>query len=369
MKVAYLFGSTNRGGAEKLMSDIFRNKDELLFSPICIYRKGGNILGEFNSTGIPLYHLAPKNRFDLLYLLRLRRFLKTEGVSIVHAQQSVDALFAYIACYLLPIRIVLTIHGFQIKKIFLMKLSSRLVVKHLDLLIFVSKFQQRYFQEKFSLGKKHPNTIIYNGVSFSEAKKIIPIPLRKEIGASQEELILCTVGSFSSGRDHMTLCRFIKILHEQDIKFKFVFVGPQNIAEHWLYEECVDYCKQNQLENIVFFMGLSDKVPDILAQSDAFIYSSRHDTFGIAVIEAIASGIPVFVNDWGVMLEITDDGNRAEIYKTGSEKDLLKKFVHYFRNVETYRINSHKNSIWAKEKYSIKGHIKKLNEAYNDILK
>lgn len=56
----------------------------------------------------------------------------------------------------------------------------------------------------------------------------------------------------------------------------------------------------------VHFMGPRSDVPELLASWDAFLYSTDHDTFGIAVVEAIAAGLPTFVNDWEVMkLQIT----------------------------------------------------------------
>ena len=106
----------------------------------------------------------------------------------------------------------------------------------------------------------------------------------------------------------------------------------------------------------------------MLSQLDAFLYSSDHDTFGIAVIEAIASGIPVFVNDWGVLKEITEDGKRVILYRSGDEKDLLKKFMKFYLDPIPFVESSAKNSVWAKNTFNIQNHINILDEIYKGIL-
>ena len=145
------------------------------------------------------------------------------------------------------------------------------------------------------------------------------------------------VGNFNPGRDQMTVCKFLNKLKETDADFHFLFVGKrvESCAER--YDDCVRYCKENGLEWNVSFLGVRNDVPQILSQLDAFIYSTEHDTFGIAVVEAIATGIPVFVNDWKVMREITEDGKLAKLYKTKDFNELLEKFNVFLHNKEKYQ--------------------------------
>jgi glycosyltransferase involved in cell wall biosynthesis len=108
-------------------------------------------------------------------------------------------------------------------------------------------------------------------------------------------------------------------------------------------------------------------VPALLTQLDAFIYSSDHDTFGIAVIEALATGIPVFVNDWGVMKEITDNGRYANLYRSKDESDLLNKFLLFLEQPEAFKKAALENAIWARKTYSIQNHMERLYEVYRGI--
>jgi|GEM_PF-626599 len=57
----------------------------------------------------------------------------------------------------------------------------------------------------------------------------------------------------------------------------------------------------------VEFLGHRDDVPTLLATADIFLYWSTQDTFGLAVAEAMAAGLPVVVNDYGPFRELVTD--------------------------------------------------------------
>jgi glycosyltransferase involved in cell wall biosynthesis len=146
------------------------------------------------------------------------------------------------------------------------------------------------------------------------------------------------------------------------LDFCWKFVGKRDDNESWRFDQCVEFCKANNLEDNVTFLGSRDDVPQLLSQADLFVYASDHDTFGIAVIEAIAAGVPVMVNDWPVMNEITLNGKLATIYKTKSEESFYKCFSDFIENrgkyIEKAKIASEK----VKELYSIDNHINELIE-------
>jgi glycosyltransferase involved in cell wall biosynthesis len=60
---------------------------------------------------------------------------------------------------------------------------------------------------------------------------------------------------------------------------------------------------------VTFRAGLSDAaLADAVADADVFVLSSRHEGFGVPVLEAMASGVPVVANDAGALPEVVGDG-------------------------------------------------------------
>lgn len=364
MKVVFLLGSLNRGGAETLMCDTFHKAEKAPFEMVLFHRKTGNMQSDFYGTNVRCIPLRNKISRPLRYVLNLRKTLITEGADVIHTQQRIDAFFAHFAVYGTKVKIVDTFHGFDTDYYnwnkFLVKHSCR----HSDALVFVSQYEANYYKTNYSIpnGKIH---VIYNGIDFSKMDNIkAPENLpNSKAGA----LRMAMVGSFGPGRDQLTVCKFLKVLKDRKVPFDFYFIGGESGEKPELFENCENYCKENGIIDDVHFLGVRKDVPSILNTMDAFIYSTEHDTFGIAVVEAIASGLPVFVNDWGVMKEVTNNGNWATLYESKNVEDLCAKFMDFVNHQLEYEQKAKVSAKAVRNEYSIERFADRLWQVYQTL--
>ena len=371
-KVAYLLGSLNRGGTETLLLDVFRNAVENNLDAIGLYRKDGILENEFLSTKLPFLFL-PTSWNLVCYLITLRKILLNNKVKVAHAQQPIDALYAYLATAGTDIKVILTFHGYDMTEGRMGQSILNFIIHRTNANLYVSDSQKKYYTVKYKLDPVKQFTA-YNGIDFKKLESNAVLnnisnthisTFRKELSISSNTLLLGTVGNFNSVRDQFTLCRFLKLLKEQQIDFHFVFIGRRVENESNLYDDCINFCTDYNLQSCVTFLGGRSDVPSLLPQFDAFMYSTSHDTFGIAVVEAMAAGIPVFVNDWEVMVEITESGSLSTLYKTRDETDLLRHFLVFLQDITGYKMKANDTSEFVRKQYSIENHILKLKEIYN----
>lgn len=358
MKVAYLLGSLNRGGTETLMLDVLRNAEYTPFEMICIHRKGGAYQDAFYAAGSKVIQCAPKRFGFFRYMRRLRQVLLQEGINIIHGQQPLDTIYGRLATIGTNIKIVQTFHGFYPMK-GLPGLLTRLSMRLSDELCFVSKYEQEWYQKRMRIADEKCH-VVFNGIDLGK----LELTNGEGCGLSEEQgkIRLCMVGNFMTGRDHLTLVRALQLLNERDINdFEFYLVGKKSESSPQIYEECERIVTENNMCN-VHFMGARSDVPALLKTMDGFVYSTDHDTFGIAVVEAMATGLPVVVNDWPVMQEVC--GDAAAYFKSKDVEDCANAIERLLSELPQRKEIAKKHAEIVRRTYSIEAYIERLFQIY-----
>ena len=144
-------------------------------------------------------------------------------------------------------------------------------------------------------------------------------------------------------------------------------VGNTPKEEQYLLNYYKNLCNKYGIEDVVHFVGGRNDVPAILQHSDIYIMSSI-ETFGISIVEAMMSGVPVIVNDFDVMKEVTENGKLAMLYKTNDATDLANIINKVVNNIDHYKNFALQNASYVKNQYSIGVHKERLGSLYNHVI-
>lgn len=364
MKVAYFIGSLNRGGAEMLTLDICRKKDYAPYEMILVYRNDGELTDEFRATGVPMFRIKPRG-FVFRYFGEIRKLLKKENVNLLHAQTLMNGVIGVLCALFTNLKIVTSFHG-------LLDTFYKRVLRHINIwwaneTVFVSNYVRDWYIQHTLFCKKEKCNVVYNGICLDKYDYDYPIPnvLRSE----EKRLKFGCVGNFVAERTQMVICKSIKRLDDYGIKqFDFYFVGKRIEGEEKCYDDCVRYCEENRLLDRVHFVGSRGDVMAILQHLDGFVYSTAKDTFGIAVVEAMLAGLPVLVNDWEVMREVTCGGKYAMLFDTGNEEDCCLKMKEMIDNIDLFCMKAKNQVKKIRDLYSIENHINGLSIVYNKCI-
>ena len=100
------------------------------------------------------------------------------------------------------------------------------------------------------------------------------------------EIHIAMIGSFAVQKDQATLVRAMAAL-PPSFRLSFVGSGP-------LQGEVVSLCRTLGLAERVSFLGYvaPSEIPAVLATTDVYVQSSHWEGFGLAAVEAMASGVP-----------------------------------------------------------------------------
>jgi glycosyltransferase involved in cell wall biosynthesis len=75
--------------------------------------------------------------------------------------------------------------------------------------------------------------------------------------------------------------------------------------ERWQAQELA---RSLDLEPQVYFLGLQDGMEALLPLADLFLLPSRHESFGLVALEAMACGVPVIATSRGGTGELIEQG-------------------------------------------------------------
>ena len=226
MKVAFFLGSLRRGGAESLVYDICRKRDEAPFDLCCLYRKDDDFSEEFKATGAELVRV-PRKGSMLRYMRDLRKAVKAHGVDIVHAQTASNALVSILAFLFTRVKVVTTFHGFSFSDA--PAWYRKLVYGGSRRIVCVSGYEKQHYVDKWKLPVDNKLRVVYNGIDFTKLDHSQPDPARP-LPLDGNTLNMVMVGSFIEGRAQLFVCRTLQRLAQTDVPFHMYFVASSRAA-------------------------------------------------------------------------------------------------------------------------------------------
>jgi glycosyltransferase involved in cell wall biosynthesis len=123
---------------------------------------------------------------------------------------------------------------------------------------------------------------------------------------SERDYDLVCVGRLVPVKRHDRLLRIVDVLRRErpDVRVAVVGDGP-------LLDEARRHAEALGITEHVDFLGQRDDVPALLRRSRLFILTSENEGLSIAVIEAMACGLPVIAPNVGDLSELVVDGQNG----------------------------------------------------------
>lgn len=152
-------------------------------------------------------------------------------------------------------------------------------------------------------GKKRFDTkgiVLKNAIDVAQYKYDLnaKISFCKEYNVPLDTFILGTVGRLSMEKNQSILIKILSNLISRGLNVVLLLIGDGPYKD-----KLVEKTKQNGVEKLVYFLGNQDNIPYWLSVFDIFLFPSLFEGFGIAALEAQASGLPVICSN-GVSKEI-----------------------------------------------------------------
>lgn len=250
--------------------------------------------------------------YNLPLLLKLRRIIDAEQPQVVNCQQHRTVPLGVLARLLSRSKPVLitTLHGLGTARSWQRKLSNWLFYRHFYRIVGISTgVCADIVAANWKLSPQKVVTI-QNGLDY--APFIAPldrIQARSEILPGREECFwFGTAGRLSKVKNQRILIEAFAIVAQRVPQSILVLAGQGELEQ-----DLRARVTALGLEDRVFFLGFRRDIPRLLGALDVFLLPSLREGLPLALLEAMASSLPVVAAAVGGIPEVVGDGAFARL--------------------------------------------------------
>jgi glycosyltransferase EpsF len=309
IKVLQVTGAMNRGGAEVMIMDIFRNiSPEVHFDFLINYnKKSGIVKGDFDEEirekGAGLFHIPTQWSIGpSKFYQEFKIIVEVAKPDIVHIHMnSKSGIIAWAAKKAGVKHVITHVHAdIKFRGSFIYRSISNAEMRFQKILI--NKFSDQfwgcsieasnslYFSTKFN---QHNSAVINNAVdtkAYQEVKREDITILRNTYQLNDKAFVVGNVGRIVRHKNVLFIIDVLKALIDQGLDCKFVFAGRADQQQY--LKEIEDKVALLQLQDRIIYLGLRTDIPAVMSSFDVFVGPALKEGFGLVAVEAQAAGVP-----------------------------------------------------------------------------
>lgn len=265
---------------------------------------------------------------------QLKEIMLRENFDIVHCHTPVGGLITRLVYKNIKNKVntkcIYTAHGFHFFKgaspinWLLYYPVEKYFSKYTDVLITINQEDYNLAKNKFMM--KEIEYVPGVGV---DVRKISTISsgrdnLLKELNLSDNVKIMLSVGELINRKNH---CEIIKCLTSLPENIHYVICGRGK-----LYDQLTSLIDSLGLHNRVHLLGFRNDVISIIKSCDIFIFPSKQEGLPVAIMEAMACGVPVICSDIRGNSDLIKSGINGYICKTNISQEYIELIYKLLNN-------------------------------------
>ena len=271
------------------------------------------LIDKLKKNNVTTYHVPIPRKVtdikDIIYSIKFIKKLYTEnGYTLMHCHSPIGSVVARVAAISerkKGMKVIYTAHGFHFykgapKKNWLIFYPiERICSSFTDVLITINK-------EDYAFAKKHmkANQVEYvPGVGIDTKKFIIPnfnvAEKKAELGLKDTDIMILSVGELNQNKNHEVVVRAISKLKNPNV---YYFIAGKGDKEQYLDELA------KELDVNLRLLGYRTDIIELLNTADIFAFPSFREGLSVALMGAMAAGLPCVVSRIRGNVDLIEDG-------------------------------------------------------------
>lgn len=363
-RVLWLAKGLGLGGAERLIVDALPHLDRQRFAVEVAYVLPWKdaLAAAVRSADVPVHCLDGGNELDGRWVARLRTLVRTGRFQLVHTHMPYPAIAARLALGS-QLTLVHTEHNVWERYRAPTRWANAWTYGRNRAVIAVSDSVAASIRPP-SVVHSPPVEVVVHGI---DVASVVTGPAararaRSTLGLDPAASVVGTVGNFTAKKDQQTLLSAFSLLVADHPGALLVLIGSGPLEE-----ELRRSVHERNLGRHVVFAGSRLDVPQLLPAFDVFALSSRYEGLPIALLEALAAGLPCVATTAGGIPEIVTDGREGFLVEPGDAAGLARGIAGLLDDPET-RARMARAAATRGGEHGIGPAVRRIQEIYDEVL-
>ena len=283
--------------------------DSNLFSQIfCFLRGDESEYTQFEASGYEVISLGLSKEklrdFQPSVVSQLARLLDDRSIDIVHCQRHKPTFYGTLASFLTSERtkVISHVRGLNRTRNLGRKLLNALLFRRVSRVVAVSHAVREDILANNWISTPDKVVTVYNGIA---VKPFLELNLRRaearvRLGLPDEGgCVYCTVGRLEQTKGQEILLQAFAVVYRKHPDSWLVLAGKGKLER-----QLRNIATELNIQEHVLFLGHRSDVPEILKACDVFVLPSIAEGLPSALLEAMATGMPVIASKVGGVSEI-----------------------------------------------------------------
>jgi len=364
LRVLQVVLSLQTGGLERLVLDLLRMGPRFgLRQSVAALVEAGDLADRLPGLNAPLAVLHKRPGLDFSLVPALVRVIKAQSVDVIHAHNPGAAFWAGLAGAAARRPLVTTVHGAAFGMDRSYHWVTRLSALMSRRLVCVGRDARQTLRrvDKIPAGRLR---VFYNGV---DLERFAPDPeaglaARAALGLAPDDFVVISVSRLSPEKDCGSLFAALKLLAADHPEARLLLAGDGPEMEN--YQRTA---REMGLGDRVLFLGSREDVPDLLRASDAFALASLSEGVSLAVLEAMAAGLPAAITRVGGAPEIVHPGRTGFLVEPGRPEELARALGRLAKNLDLAQRLGRAGRKLVRERFSLEAMAGGYAELYRSV--
>jgi glycosyltransferase involved in cell wall biosynthesis len=267
---------------------------------------------ELEEIGIPYYHVGFARNITKIFTnikayKQITALMLENKYEFVHCHSPIGGVCGRLAAHSTKTKVIYTAHGFHffkgapLENWLIYYPVERFLARYTEILITINKEDYARAKKSFTAKK----VVYVPGVGVDTQKfggKVVDREGKhKELGIHDGSVVLLSVGELIKRKNHETAIRAVANIN--DLKLVYLICGRGDLDGY-----LKDLIKNLGIENRVRFLGFRKDISEICSASDMYVFPSYQEGLSVALMEAMAAGLPVVCSNIRGNTDLIEDG-------------------------------------------------------------